>query len=233
VYDVRKIIGAIVDKGSTFEMKPRYGKSVVTALARIDGRTVGIVANNPLYKGGAVDVDACQKVTGFFVMCDSFNVPLVLLADVPGFLVGLETERRGAPGKIVNWMNALALCTVPKIAIVMRKGYGQAIVNMGGSGNAHEFALWFTGELSLMDPRTAATAVHGVREADDPEKFRKVVDDMTKATSPYDRAASYTTHTVLDPRDTRAYLTGVLDYYHSEHTKGLSQHRLANWPTSY
>jgi acetyl-CoA carboxylase carboxyltransferase component len=233
VYDVRKIVGAIVDKGSTFEMKPRYGKSVVTALARIGGRTVGIVANNPLYKGGAVDVDACQKVTGFFVLCDSFNVPLVLLADVPGFLVGLETERRGAPGKIVNWMNALALCTVPKIAIVMRKGYGQAIVNMGGSGNAHEFALWFTGELSLMDPRTAATAVHGVREADDPEKFRKVVDDMTKATSPYDRAASYTTHTVLDPRDTRTYLTRVLDYYQSELTRGLSQHRLANWPTSY
>jgi acetyl-CoA carboxylase carboxyltransferase component len=233
VYDVRKIVRAIVDTGSMLELKPRYGKSVLTALARINGKTVGIVANNPLFKGGAVDVDACQKVTGFFVLCDSFNVPLVLMADVPGFLVGLETERKGAPGKIVNWMNALSLCTVPKIGIVMRKGYGQAIVNMGGSGNAHEFVLWFTGELSLMDPRTAASAVHGVKEADEPDRFRQVVEDMTKATSPYERASSYTTHAVLDPRETRSYLTQVLDYYESELTNGVSKHRLSNWPTSY
>jgi acetyl-CoA carboxylase carboxyltransferase component len=130
-------------------------------------------------------------------------------------------------------MNALSQCTVPKIGIVMRKGYGQAIVNMGGSGNAHEFALWFTGELSLMDPRTAATAVHGVKEANEPEKYRQVVEDMTKATSPYDRAASYTTHTVLDPRETRTYLIQVLDYYESELSNGVSKHRLSNWPTSY
>lgn len=233
VYDVRKIIRLIVDRGSVFELKPRYGKSVVTALARLAGRTIGIVANNPIYKGGVIDVDACQKVTGFFVLCDSFNVPLVLLADVPGFLVGLETERKGAPGKIVNWMNAMALCTVPKIAIVMRKGYGQAIVNMGGSGNANEFALWFTGELSLMDPRTGATAVYGVREKEDPVKFRQLVDEMTRATSPYERASNYTTHTVLDPRDTRSYVTQTLDYYHNEVAKGISKHRLANWPTSY
>ena len=233
VYDSRKVIACIADRDSVLELKPRYGKSVVTALTRINGRTVGVVANNPLYKGGAVDVDACQKATGFFVLCDSFNIPLVLLSDVPGFLVGLETERKGAPGKIVNWMNALSLCTVPKIAIVMRKGYGQAIVNMGGSGNAHEFALWFTGELSLMDPRTAATAVHGVREEDDPERFAKLVEEMTIATSPYERGASYSAHTILDPTETRDYLIRTLDYYTNELTQGIGKHRLATWPTSY
>ena len=233
VYDSRKVIGCIADKGSVLELKSRYGKSIATALTRIDGRTVGIVANNPIYKGGAVDVDACQKATGFFVLCDSFNIPIVMLADVPGFLVGLDTERKGAPGKIVNWMNALSLCTVPKIAIVMRKGYGQAIVNMGGSGNAHEFALWFTGELSLMDPRTAATAVHGVKEQDDPERFARLVEEMTIATSPYERGASYSAHTILDPRETRDYLIQTLEYYRNELTQGVSRHRLANWPTSY
>jgi len=233
VYDSRKVIACIADKDTVLELKPRYGKSVVTALTRINGRTVGIVANNPLYKGGAVDVDACQKATGFFVLCDSFNVPIVMLSDVPGFLVGLETERKGAPGKIVNWMNALSLCTVPKIAIVMRKGYGQAIVNMGGSGNAHEFALWFTGELSLMDPRTAAGAVHGVKEQDDPARFAQLVEEMTKATSPYERGAGYTAHAILDPRETRDYLTRTLDYYSNELTQGVGKHRLATWPTSY
>ncbi len=233
VYDVRKIIAAIVDKGSMFETKPRYGKSIVTTLARINGKSVGIVANNPLFKGGAVDVDACQKATGFFVLCDSFNIPLILLADVPGFLVGVDAERKGAPGKIVNWMNALSLCTVPKLAIVMRKGYGQALVNMGGSGNAHEFALWFTAELSLMDPRTAATAVHGVKESDDPEKFRQVVENLTKETSPYERAATYTTHAILDPRDTRTYLAQALEYYQNDLTGGIGKHRLSTWPTSY
>jgi acetyl-CoA carboxylase carboxyltransferase component len=233
VYDSRKIVQAIADKGSVFELKPRYGKAVVTALTRIAGRTVGIVANNPLYRGGAIDIDACQKVTSFFVLCDSFNIPLVLLADVPGFLVGLESERRGAPGRIVNWMNAMALCTVPKISIVMRKGYGQAIVNMGGSGNANEFVLWFSGELSLMDPRTAATAVHGVREKDDPERYSQLVDEMTRETSPYERASSYSTHTVLDPRETRDYLIQTLSYYENDLTRGVSKHRLATWPTSY
>ena len=79
VYDVRKILQAIVDRDSLFELKSRFGKTVVTALARLDGRTIGIIANNPLFKGGAIDADACDKVTSFLVLCDSFNIPIVML----------------------------------------------------------------------------------------------------------------------------------------------------------
>ena len=93
VYDVRKIIRAIVDADSFFELKARFGKVAVTGLARLDGRTVGIIANNPLYKGGALDADACEKITSFIVLCDSFNIPLVMFVDTPGFVIGTEAER--------------------------------------------------------------------------------------------------------------------------------------------
>jgi acetyl-CoA carboxylase carboxyltransferase component len=99
VYDMRKVIAAIVDTGSVFELKARFGKTLVTALARLDGRTIGVIANNPLFKGGAIDADACQKVQSFMVLCDSFNIPLVLLVDQPGFLIGLEGEQKGVTGQ--------------------------------------------------------------------------------------------------------------------------------------
>ena len=85
VYDVRKIVAAITDSESCFELKERYGRSIATVLARLDGRSVGFIANNPMFKGGALDADACQKVTSFMVLCDSFNIPIVFLVDVPGF----------------------------------------------------------------------------------------------------------------------------------------------------
>ena len=93
VYDMRRIIRAVVDKDTMFELKPRFGKSAVTALARLGGKSVGIVANNPLHRGGALDADACRKIIDFLVLCDSFNVPLVLLVDTPGFQIGTEAER--------------------------------------------------------------------------------------------------------------------------------------------
>ena len=99
VYDVRKIIPLIVDRDSMFELKARYGRAIVTALARLDGKSVGIIANNPLHRGGAIGADECQKVQSFFVLCDSFNVPIVMFVDQPGFLIGMEGERRGVTGK--------------------------------------------------------------------------------------------------------------------------------------
>ena len=95
VYDMRKIIKCIVDEDSMFELKPRFGKSAVTALARLDGKSVGIVANNPLHRGGALDADACRKIVDFLVLCDSFNVPIVLLVDTPGF----PDRHRGGEGR--------------------------------------------------------------------------------------------------------------------------------------
>lgn len=233
VYDVRKIIKAIADKDSFLEIKERFGRSITTALARIDGRPAGIIANNPLFKGGAMEADACSKATDFIVLCDSYNVPLVLLHDQPGFLIGPEAEKRGVIGRVINWMNALLQVSVPRISIILRKSYGRGFINMGGAGIADEIAAWWTAEVSFMDPRTAVMVVHGIKEEDDPERFASLLADMARNGSAYDLAAVYGVKEVLDPRETREYLKEALDVQVMRLSGGVGQHRLANWPTSY
>ena len=233
VYDVRKVIAAIADTDSTFELKARYGKSVATVLARLDGKSVGFIANNPLFKGGALDADACQKVTSFMVLCDSFNVPLVYLVDVPGFLIGLEGEVRGMPGKVINWMNAMTLVTVPKITVILRKSYGQAFINMAGGRNADEVAVWPTADLGFMDPAVSVNVLFGVRYQDDPERFEKLKAEVERDTSAWGLAELYEAQTVLDPRDTRAYLIRTLQVHRLRMKNGVGDHLLRNWPTSY
>jgi acetyl-CoA carboxylase carboxyltransferase component len=233
VYDVRKVIRAFVDLDSFFEVKERYGRSITTALARLDGRTIGIVANNPLYKGGAMDADACSKATDFIVLCDSYNVPLVFLQDQPGFLIGPDAEKRGVIGRVINWMNALLQVTVPRISIILRKSYGRGFINMGGAGIADEIAAWWTAEVSFMNPRTAVMVVHGVKEEDDPERFRDLLAEMARNGGAYDLAAVYGVKEVLDPRETRDYLKETLEVHTLRLSGGVGQHRLSNWPTSY
>jgi acetyl-CoA carboxylase carboxyltransferase component len=233
VYDARKIVETVVDVGSMMELKPRFGRSICTALARIEGRSVGIVANNPLFKGGAIDVDACNKVIGFLVLCDSFNIPLVFMVDQPGFLIGVEGERRAAPGRIMNWMNALALVTVPKISVIMRKSYGQAYLNMGGGRNSDEVISWPTADLGFMAPSVGASVLFGVKEEDDPERYRQLVQELSKDTSAWRLAALYETQAVIDPRDTRDTLARLLEVHRTRMGRAVGQHLLANWPTTF
>jgi len=233
VYDVRKVIKAIADLDSTFEIKERFGKSISTMFARLDGKSVGFIANNPLFKGGALDADACQKVINFMVLCDSFNVPLIFLVDVPGFLIGLEGEVRGMPGKVINWMNALTQVTVPKLTVIMRKDYGQAFINMGGGRNADEVAVWPTADLGFMDPAVSVNVLHGVKYEDDPERFMKLKAEVERDTSAWGLAELYEAQTVLDPRDTRDYLIRTLEVHRLRMKKGVGEHLLRNWPTSY
>ena len=233
VYDVRKIVETIVDLDSMMELKPRFGRSICTALARIDGRTVGVIANNPFFKGGAIDVDACNKVLGFLVLCDSFNIPLVFMVDQPGFLIGVDGERKAAPGRIMNWMSALSLVTVPKICLIMRKSYGQAYLNMGGGRNSDEVVCWPTADLGFMAPQVGVNILFGVKEDEDPDRFRKLVDELSKDTSALRLASLYETQDVIDPRDTRRCLSRLLEIHRNRLGSGVGKHLLANWPTTF
>jgi acetyl-CoA carboxylase carboxyltransferase component len=233
VYDVRKLIDAIADLGSQFEVKARFGRSITTSLARLDGRSVGFIASNPLYKGGALDVDSCNKVTSFMVLCDSFNIPIVFLVDVPGFLIGLEGELRGASGRVINWMNAMSLVTVPKITIVMRKSYGQAYINMGGGRNSDEFVCWPTADLGFMDPAVGANVLVGDKTGDDSARRQEVRDAISQDTSAWGLAELYEAQDVIDPRDTRAFLIRALEVHRLRMSGGVGRHLLHNWPTSY
>jgi acetyl-CoA carboxylase carboxyltransferase component len=231
VYDVRKVLRAVVDRDSLFELKAKFGKAAVTALARLDGRTVGVIANNPLAKGGALDADACDKVTSFLVLCDSFNVPIVMFVDTPGFVIGTEAERKRAPGKIMNWMNALSLVTVPKISIILRKTYGQAYLNMGGGRNSDEVAAWPTAEISFMDPQFGVRVVHGKAPGDD--GFDELHAQMDRDSAVWDAASVYAVQSVIRPQDTRDYLVRTLDVHRTRPSGGVGQHLMRAWPTSY
>ncbi len=231
VYDVRKIITALVDQDSLFELKPQFGKIAVTALARLDGHVVGIVANNPLSKGGALDTDACEKITSFLVLCDSFNIPLVFLVDTPGFSIGPEAERRRAPGKIMNFMNALSLCTVPKLSVILRKSYGQAYLNMGGGRNSDEVAAWPSAEISFMDPHFAVRIVRGY-EPNSPE-FADALREMERDNSVYGIAEIFGVQAVIRPEETRDHLIRLLEVHQLRRTNGVGEHLMRAWPTSY
>ena len=171
------------------------------------------------------------------MLCDSFNIPLVFLVDNPGFVIGLDAERQRAPGKIINFMNALQLCTVPKLTVMIRKNYGQAYINMGGGRNASEVAAWPTAEVSFMDPAFAVNVVHGTPEGrledTDPELFRRKFEEFRLESSVWDLAATYAVQHVIRPEETRAWLVRMLEVHRSRLSGGIGRHLLANWPTSY
>lgn len=231
-YDVRKVIECLVDKDTFFEFKPRFGRTLSVGLARIDGRVVGCIANNPLVKAGAMDVAGCEKATRFIVMCDSFNIPLVMLVDTPGFVIGIEGERLKAPGKIMNFMTALQMCSVPKLSVLMRKSYGQAYLNMGGGRNSDDVVAWPSAEVSFMDPAYAVEIVTWGKNASADEK-QAIREQMERESSAYDLAEIYAVQAVIPPEQTRAHLIAQLEIHDMRQSAGRGKHRLATWPTTY
>ncbi len=233
VYDCRKILNSLVDRDSLFELKPKLGRSIVTALTRIGGRSVGVIANNPMVRGGAIDVDAMRKATSFLVLCDSFNIPIVFFVDQPGFLIGIDGEKRWAPGRIMNWMNALSQVTVPRIVVTLRKNYGQAYLNMGGGRHSELAAAWPTANFGFMDPRVGVNVLHGIKREDDPERFDQLVAEIAQDSSAFALARLFEAQAIIDPRETRRFVISALEIQCSGPKGGLSEHHLCNWPTSY
>jgi acetyl-CoA carboxylase carboxyltransferase component len=167
------------------------------------------------------------------VLCDSFNIPIIFLVDVPGFLIGVEGELRGASGRVINWMNAMSLVTVPKLTIIMRKSYGQAYINMGGGRNSDEFVCWPTADLGFMDPAVGANVLLGEKQDEDPTRRQQVLEDISQDTSAWGLAELYEAQSVIDPRDTRAFLLRALEVHRLRLNGGVGKHLLHNWPTSY
>jgi acetyl-CoA carboxylase carboxyltransferase component len=237
VYDMNKILQAIVDGGILFPLKPLFGKSVITSLARVGGQAVGIIANQPWFNAGAMDTDGIDKVISFLCLCDSYNIPLLFFHDIPGFLVGKEAERRRVGARVMNYMNALGQITVPKISIIIRKTYGMAFWNMAGSGCGTEFLVaWPTAEMSFVDPEIGANVVFGGKIQDSPElaaQREKLVQQMIEDSAPYPAAGMHYLHDVIDPRETRDYIIRALDICRDRWSGGIGRHQLANWPTKF
>ena len=230
VYDVKKVLERIVDAGSLFEMKAGYGKPAVTALARLGGRVVGVVANNPLHKAGAMDVPTIDKIIAFQVLCDSFNIPVVKFVDTPGFFIGLEAERQAAPGHIMNFMNSTCLLSVPTLTVLMRKSYGRAYVAMGGGRHSDDIVAWPSAEVSFMDPLAATKIVHDKEPGD--EGFEEAFADIAQDSDVWGLAAVYAVQDVIPPAQTRDYLINMLEVQRLRLSNGVGRHLMQYWPTT-
>jgi acetyl-CoA carboxylase carboxyltransferase component len=214
-YDVKHVIRAIVDHGRMFELKPAWARNIVTALARLDGHPVGVVANQPMVLGGALDLDAADKAARFIMLCDAFGIPLVFLQDVPGFLVGSKVERAGIIRHGAKMLYAVSEATVPKLTVVLRKAYGAGYFVM--CGRAYEpdlIVAWPTAEISVMGPEGGTNIVYRkeIAAAADPDAERaRRVEDLRKLISPYIAAGAALIDDVIDPRETRPMLVRALE----------------------
>jgi acetyl-CoA carboxylase carboxyltransferase component len=171
-YDVRKVIDALVDEGSWLEAKPLFAKELVTGFARLDGEVVGIVANNPQHLGGVLFVDSADKAARFVWLCDAFDVPLVFLADVPGFMIGSAVERQGIIRHGAKMITAVAEATVPKFSVILRKAYGAGLYAMCGPAFDPDAVLALpSAQIAVMGPEPAVNAVfyNRIQAIEDPD----------------------------------------------------------------
>jgi acetyl-CoA carboxylase carboxyltransferase component len=177
-YDMHKVLDALVDEGSFFEVKPLFARELITGFGRLGGETVGIVANNPAHLGGVLFVDSADKAARFIWNCDAFNVPLVFLADVPGFMIGSAVERQGIIRHGAKMITAVAEATVPKVSVIVRKAYGAGLYAMCGPAFDPDACLALpTASIAVMGPEPAVNAVfyNRIQAIEDPEERAEFV----------------------------------------------------------
>lgn len=213
-YDMRKVIEAMVDGGEHLEMKPKFGQAVITTLARIGGYSIGIVASQPMYRGGVLDIDESDKAARFINLCDAYNIPLLFLQDVPGFMVGSEVEKKGIIRHGAKMLYATSRASVPKFTVIPRKAYGAGYYAMCGRAFGPDLVVaWPTAEISLMGAEGAVNIVFRkeIEKADDPEKRRAELIEMYRKKIALEIAAGGAyIDDVIDPRDTRKVLIQAL-----------------------
>jgi len=213
-YDMRKLIELISDIGSVFEIQPRFGKGLITALARIDGYVVGIVANDPKVYGGAMDVGEALKQCHFVELCDSFHIPLVFLVDVPGFMVGLRAESRGVLRAGMRAVYVASQATVPVITLVVRKCYGMAGMATCQQRGPNLKLAWPSAEWGSL-PVEGGVAVAYRRELENhpapKAREAEIEAELGMYTSPFRGAEAFGVEDILDPAETRPYLARYIE----------------------
>ena len=207
-YDMREIIGSIVDDGEFMEYFPSWAQSIVCGFAHLDGNVIGIVGNQPLVLAGVLDIESSSKAARFVRTCDAFNIPLLTLVDVPGFLPGVDQEYGGIIRHGAKLLYAYCEATVPRIQVITRKAYGGAYVVMDSKSVGSDLSFaWPTAELAVMGPQGAVEILHRreLQSAADPEaKKTELVDDYTERfANPYIAAERGYIDDVIDPAETR------------------------------
>ncbi|MGH2711406.1 MAG: acyl-CoA carboxylase subunit beta [Actinomycetota bacterium] len=217
-YDMRKVISEIADDGEFFPMKPDWARNLVTGFARFGGRTAGIVGNQPMQLGGALDVNAADKAARFVWLCDAFHIPLVFLMDCPGFLVGSAVEKQGIIRHGAKMLFAVAEATVPKVTVVLRKGYGAGYYVMNGRAFEPDLIVgWPTAEISVMGPEGAVNIIFrkqieaaGDAEAQDAMR-NQLIETVREQIGAYIAAGWSFVDDLIDPKDTRKVICRGLE----------------------
>ncbi len=233
-YDMKKVIEAVVDDGEFFEVNHHWAMNLVCGFARIDGRSVGIVGNQPQMLAGVLDIDASEKGARFVRTCDAFNIPLVTFVDVPGFMPGTDQEYGGIIRHGAKLLYAYCESTVPRVQIITRKAYGGAYVVMNSKSIGADLAFaWPSAELAVMGPEGAVEIVYrrDLAEAADPVGRRKeLVEEYTERfANPYAAAERGYVDDVIDPAETRRILVRSLDLLASKR-EDLPKRKHGNMP---
>ncbi len=213
-YNMRRLIELVVDRGSVFELQPSFGKALITAFARLNGRSVGVIANNPMIAGGAMDVKAARKQSHFIELCDTFHVPLVFLVDVPGFMVGMDAEAAATLREGMRTVYVGAQATVPMLTVVIRKCYGMAGMGTTSKNGLNLKIAWPSAEWGSLpvEGGVAAAFKREIQGAADPAaRQRELEAELRALASPLRTAEAFGVEDVIDPRETRAYLCRFLD----------------------
>src|SRR5213076_470998 len=210
----------IVDDGELFDIKPKFAKTLITCFARFGGMPCGIVANQPKQLAGILENDSADKAARFINLCDAFNVPLLFLQDVPGFMVGTKVERAGIIRHGAKMLYAVSRATVPKVTVVIRKAYGAGYYVMCGKAYEPDLIVaWPSAEISVMGPEGAVNIIFRkqIEEADDPDATRaQMIEGIRKSIDPYIAAGNALIDDIIDPKETRPVVISALEMAESK-----------------
>jgi len=227
-YDIKKIIRAIADRGEMLEPHSNWAENIVVAFIRIHGRTVGVIANNPLFFAGALDVQASDKAARFIRFCDAFNIPLLTMADVPGYMPGSRQEQLGIITHGAKLLHAYSEATVPKLTIIIRKAYGGAYIGMCSKQLGADYVMvWPSAEIAVIGADGACNIVYRqeILKAENPQKKRE---ELAKAyedhfSNPYFPAGLGIIDEIIQPRDTRKKIVALLEAFQDKSIKTLKK----------
>jgi len=235
-YDTRVVIKELVDNGDFLEVMPRYAKNMIIGFARLAGRSVGVVANQPRVFAGAIDINAADKASRFIRFCDAFNIPLISLVDVPGYMPGIEQEYGGIIRHGAKMLYAWSESTVPKITCILRKAYGGSIPGMCcHEVGADQILVWPTAEMAMMGAEPAVSILYGkeIKAAKDPEVFRneKIKYYRETFSTPYYSASKQLIDMVIEPQDTRRLIIDALLILENKQIEGRPWKKHGVMPT--
>jgi acetyl-CoA carboxylase carboxyltransferase component len=221
-FDVKEVIKEVVDEGSFFEVHEDFARNAVVGFARVGGRTVGIVANQPAYLAGVLDINSSDKIARFVRFCDAFNIPLVTFVDTPGYMPGTAQEHGGVIRHGAKILYAYSEATVPKITVIMRKAYGGAYIAMCSRHLGADAVFAFPqAEIAVMGAEGAANIIFAkeIESAENPEEMRKkkIEEYRSQFSNPYLAAERGYVDDVINPKDTRKVLAYMLDFLRSKH----------------